>query len=116
MGFQPQAWIEKGKSNPMIPLYLFKNRTFAGANLLTFLLYTGLGAAMLFLSLNLIQVQGYRQLQAGMVMLPFTVILASFARWAGSLTDRYGPRWLLVFGSLCVCLWLRVCMGLLLLF
>nr|WKN36522.1 MFS transporter [Tunicatimonas sp. TK19036] len=94
--------IEKGKSNPMIPLYLFKNRTFAGANLLTFLLYTGLGAAMLFLSLNLIQVQGYRQLQAGMVMLPFTVILASFARWAGSLTDRYGPRWLLVFGSLCV--------------
>lgn len=94
--------IERSKANPMLPLYLFKNRTFAGANLLTFLLYTGLGAAMLFLSLNLIQIQGYRQLQAGMVMLPFTVLLASLARWVGSLTDRYGPRWLLCFGAICV--------------
>ncbi|WKN43193.1 MFS transporter [Tunicatimonas pelagia] len=91
--------IEQVKSNPMVPLSLFKDQTFTGANLLTFLLYAGLAIGMLFLSLNLVQVQGYRQVQAGMTLLPFTILLASLARWVGGLVDRYGSRWLLVSGS-----------------
>ncbi len=91
--------VEQRNSNPMVPLNLFNNRTFTGANVLTFLLYAGLAIAMLFLTLNLIQVQGYRQMQAGMTMLPFTFMMASMARWVGGLVDRYGPRWLLVSGA-----------------
>ena len=48
----------------MMPLQLFANKTFSGANLLTLFLYAGLGAGMLFLSLNLVQAQGYTQLQS----------------------------------------------------
>ena len=43
----------------MMPLALFRSRTFAGANLLTFWLYAALGGALFFLPFNLIQVQGY---------------------------------------------------------
>ena len=45
----------------MLPLALFRHRNFAGANLLTLLLYAALGGGLYFLPLNLIQVQGYRR-------------------------------------------------------
>ena len=82
----------------MMPLSLFANKIFSGANALTFFLYAGLGAGMLFLSLNLVQVQGYSQLQSGLTFLPFTVLMVSVARFAGSLADKYGPRIFLIAG------------------
>jgi len=90
--------IEAKSEHPMMPLQLFKSATFSGANLLTFFLYAGLGAGMLFLSLNLVQVQGYTQLQSGLTFLPFTVMMITLARFAGGLADRHGPRLLLIFG------------------
>lgn len=90
--------IEWKSKYPMMPLQLFANATFTGANLLTFFLYAGLGAGMLFLSLNMVQVQGYSQLQSGLTFLPFTILMISLARFAGGLADRYGPRWLLIIG------------------
>src|SRR5256886_9857980 len=42
--------------NPMLPLTLFRSRTFAGANLLTFLLYGALGGALFFLPLDFVPV------------------------------------------------------------
>ena len=90
--------IEIKSSQPMMPLQLFKNLTFSGANLLTFFLYAGLGSGMLFLSLNLVQVQGYSQLQSGLTFLPFTILMISIARFAGSLADKHGPRLLLILG------------------
>ncbi|MEO8886710.1 MAG: MFS transporter [Mucilaginibacter sp.] len=90
--------IEIKSSHPMMPLSLFANTTFSGANLLTFFLYAGLGAGMLFMSLNLVQVQGYSQLQSGLTFLPFTVLMVTIARFAGSMADKYGPRLFLIFG------------------
>lgn len=90
--------IEAKSAHPMMPLHLFSNRTFAGANLLTFCLYAGLGAAMLFLSLDLVQAQGYSQLESGLTFLPFTVVMILCSRFAGGLADRHGPRLLLILG------------------
>ena len=53
---------------------------------------------MLFLSLNMVQVQGYSQLDSGLTFLPFTVLMISIARWAGSLADKHGPRFFLIAG------------------
>lgn len=89
---------ERKTSHPMMPLRLFANRTFSGANLLTFFLYAGLGVGMLFLSLNLVQAQGYSQLQSGLTFLPFTLLMIGIARLAGSWADRSGPRLLLILG------------------
>jgi EmrB/QacA subfamily drug resistance transporter len=90
--------IQRKSKHPMMPLQLFSNLTFSGANLLTFFLYAGLGSGMLFLSLNLVQVQGYSQLQSGLTFLPFTVLMVAIARFAGALADKYGPRRLLILG------------------
>ncbi len=91
--------IAESKSrHPMMPLSLFNNPVFAGANLLTFFLYAGLSAAMLFLSLDMVQVQGYTQLQSGLAFLPFTILMIFIARLAGSLSDKYGATLFLVAG------------------
>jgi MFS family permease len=90
--------IEKKSKHPMMPLQLFANKTFSGVNLLSFFLYAGLSAGMLFINLDMIQAQGYRQFQAGLTLLPFTILMITVARFAGGLADKYGPRWLLVAG------------------
>ncbi|WP_425389639.1 MFS transporter [Ekhidna sp.] len=89
---------EKRVHEPMVPLSLFKNKTFSGVNLLSFFLYAALGATMLFLSLNIIQVQGYSQFQAGLTFLPFSAMMILVARRMGSLSDKYGPRRFLIIG------------------
>jgi len=93
-------YIEQKVKAPMMPLSIFKNRTFSGVNLLTFFLYAGLSAVMLFLSLNMIQVQGYTQMQAGMTFLPFTILMALIARKVGSLSDKWGARKFLIGGPI----------------
>lgn len=97
-------FIEKKNKHVMLPLKLFRNKTFTGANLLTFFLYAGLFAGMLFLTLNLVQAQGYSQLQAGLTLLPFTILIIIVSRWSGRLTDKYGSRRFLIGGSLLVAL------------
>ena len=91
-------FVESRLSQPMLPLTLFRSRTFAGTNLLTFLLYAALGGTLFFLPLNLIQVQRYPPTAAGAVLLPFIVIMSLLSRWAGGLVARYGPKLPLVLG------------------
>jgi EmrB/QacA subfamily drug resistance transporter len=91
-------YVEKKVEAPMMPLEIFKNLTFSGVNLLTFFLYAGLSAVMLFLSLNMIQIQGYTQMQAGLTFLPFTILMALIARKVGALSDKWGSRNFLIAG------------------
>jgi EmrB/QacA subfamily drug resistance transporter len=94
------VFAERRVRDPMLPMEVFRSGTFSGANLLTFLLYGALSAYTLFLSLNVIQAQGYREAVAGLVLLPFIALLAGMSRWTGSLADRIGPKWLLTAGPL----------------
>jgi MFS family permease len=89
---------ERSAAAPMMPLDLFRSRTFAGANLLTLLLYAALGGALYFVPFNLIQVQDYPATAAGAALLPFILILFALSRWAGGLVDQFGPKRPLVIG------------------
>lgn len=91
-------WLEAHRGAPMLPLHLFRSRTFSSVNLLTFLLYAALAAAFFFLPFALIQVHGYSALRAGAAFLPFTIIMSVLSRWSGGLLDRFGARLPLVVG------------------
>lgn len=92
--------VESRSRTPMLPLALFRERNFAGANLLTLLLYAALGGSLFFLPLDLIQVQGYGATAAGAALLPFIAIMFALSRWAGQLVDRFGSRRPLMIGPL----------------
>jgi EmrB/QacA subfamily drug resistance transporter len=92
--------VELRARNPMLPLSLFRSRNFAGANLLTLLLYAALGGTLFYLALNLIQVQGYSATAAGAAFLPFVIIMFSLSRWSGGLVDHFGARLPLSIGPL----------------
>jgi EmrB/QacA subfamily drug resistance transporter len=93
------AW-ERVCTHPMMPLSLFRIRNFAVGNLTTLTLYAGLGVATFFLVLFIQQVAGYTPIQAGMSLLPITIIAFLLSRRFGILADRLGPRWFMGCGPL----------------
>lgn len=92
--------VEARRIAPMVPLSLFRSRTFAGANVLTLLLYSALGGVLFFVPFDLIQVQRYSPAAAGAALLPFVLLISTMSPWAGALAARFGPRPLLVVGPL----------------
>jgi EmrB/QacA subfamily drug resistance transporter len=92
------VFLEGQRRHPMVPLELFRSRTFTGANLLTLLLYSALGGTLFFLPLNLIQVQHYSPTAAGAALLPFILIMFLLSRWAGGLVQKYGAKIPLIVG------------------
>ena len=84
----------------MMPLALFGSRPFVGLTVLTFLLYGALGGLLVLLPYLLIVGGGYTPLQAGLALLPFSVVIGTASRLAGRLTGRMGPRWPLTVGPI----------------
>ncbi len=83
---------ERRSEHPMLPLEVFRDRTFTAANAMTMLVYAALGAILFFLVLQLQTVAGYSALEAGVSTLPITVCMLLFASRGGALGTRIGPR------------------------
>lgn len=92
--------VEARSGAALMPLYLFKDREFAAANLLTLLLYGALGAAVFLFPFGLIRLHGYTAIEAGAAFLPFVLVLFLLSRWGGTLIDRYGARRPMIAGPL----------------
>ncbi len=92
--------VEAETRMPMVPLALFKSRTFSGANLITLCLYAAIGIFFFLLPLDLIQVQGYSPTAAGAAGLPVILLMSSLSRWSGGLVAQYGARRPLILGPM----------------
>ena len=90
--------VEARASEPMMPLELFRSRTFSAVNLATFLLYGALGAVLYLVPFDLIQIQHYTPTAAGLSIAPFVVLMVPLARWTGGMISRYGPKVFMLIG------------------
>ena len=84
---------------PMLPLSLFRERNFRIGNLATFTTYLGLGGVIFLLPVFLQEVSGYSPVQAGLALLPVTLLMIVLSRRFGALADRVGSRVLIGLGA-----------------
>jgi EmrB/QacA subfamily drug resistance transporter len=91
------AW-EARTDEPMLPLYLFRSRSFSAANLVSLLMTFGMFGSIFLLAQFFQVVQHYSPFQAGLRTLPWTIMPVFVAPLAGLVSSRTGTRPLLVVG------------------
>jgi len=89
---------ERCQDEPLIPLKLLQNRTFALLVTLAAAMQFALQSMLLVNSFTMQSVLGMTAIRAGLTSLPLTIALVAVAPLAGRLTDRIGGR-LVVMGG-----------------
>lgn len=92
------ALVERRSADPMLPLGLFRSRTFTASNLASLLMSFGMFGSIFLLAQFLQIVQGYSPLRAGLSILPWTAMPMLVAPIAGIITQRIGGRPVLAVG------------------
>lgn len=92
--------VEARSDAPMMPLSMFSSLQFSAANAVTFMVYGAFGGAFFLLAIELQVVSGFTPLQAGLAMLPITVVMLLFSARSGELAQRIGPRAQMTVGPL----------------
>ncbi|CAN5798537.1 MFS transporter [soil metagenome] len=94
--------LERYQRAPMLPLELFRNRTYAGANTVMLLVALAMFGVFFFLSLYMQNVLGYSAVQTGAAFLPMTILIILIAPVAGKTSDRFGSRGLMTAGMILI--------------
>jgi MFS family permease len=84
--------VERHRRDPLVPLAVFRSRTYSGTNVVTLLLYGALAVTFFMLGLVLQGPLGYSPLQAGVATVPITIVMLALSARAGALAERIGPR------------------------
>jgi DHA2 family methylenomycin A resistance protein-like MFS transporter len=84
--------VEIKSPSPMLPLSLFKNRTFSAATLIGLLMNAAFYGLIFMFSLYFQQVKHYTPLATGMAFLPMTVVVLLANLSVGPITKRLGLR------------------------
>ncbi|MDX6465260.1 MAG: hypothetical protein QOI27_300, partial [Gaiellaceae bacterium] len=90
--------VERRQSEPMLDFSLFRVPTFAGAQIVAFVISSAMFAQFLYFTLYLQNVLGYSPVQAGLRFLPLSVISFFVAPISGRLSARLPVRLLLGLG------------------
>jgi EmrB/QacA subfamily drug resistance transporter len=90
--------LELHQRVPMLDLSLFRNGTFAGANLVAILVTLAMFGIFVFFPIYMQNLLGWSPIQAGAALLPWTILIVIFAPIAGKLSDKVGSRWLMAAG------------------
>ena len=105
-------FVERSRAQPLVPLTIFRDPQFVGANATTITVYAAFGGALFLLVLELQQVLGYSALAAGAALLPITVLMLAFSARTAALSQRIGPRLPMTIGPVVVAIGLFLAAGL----
>jgi len=94
--------VERRQPEPLIELRFFRSHPFTGASVIAILAFIVLGGFLFVITLYLQQVRGDSPLDAGLSLLPATLVMAAAAPVAGHLLGRAGPRIPLIASGLCI--------------
>ena len=94
--------VEARYPDAMLPLAVFRSRQFSAANAVTFVVYGALGGALFLVPVVLQEVCGYSALEAGMALLPVTVIMLALSARSAALAVKIGPRPQMTVGPLVI--------------
>ena len=86
----------------MLPLRLFRNRQFSGANATTLAVYGALGGALFMVVLELQIALNYSALEAGASLVPMTLLMFLLSPRAGALAQRIGARLPMTIGPMVI--------------
>jgi EmrB/QacA subfamily drug resistance transporter len=100
VGLVAFAVTEARVANPMVDFKFFKSRSFAGANVVAFVVSFAMLATFFFFALYLQNIHHYSPLQTGVRFLPTTAVIIIVGPIAGRLSDKIGPRPLMTLGLL----------------
>ena len=92
------ALVEPRVREPMVDFSLFRSRTFLGTNVVAFIVTSAMLAMFFFLAFYLQNILGYSAVEASVRFLRTTLMIVLIAPIAGRVTDRIGPRPLIVAG------------------
>src|SRR3954465_8989504 len=85
---------------PILPPRLFRLPNFPVTNIETLSVYGGLSALTTFLTLFLIEFADFSALQAGISLLPVTIVMFFLSPRMGRLSMQYGPRLFMSLGPI----------------
>lgn len=94
-------WQSRTRSEPLLPLSLFKDRNFSLANTAITTVGFAITAMAFPLMLYAQNVRGLSPTRSALLFVPMAVISGALAPFVGRLTDKAHPRYLAGFGLLC---------------
>jgi EmrB/QacA subfamily drug resistance transporter len=96
------VWWERHVADPMVKLELFRIRNFWVANVIGLAIPFGLFGIFFPMTVFLQGALGMTPLEAGLTMMPMSLMLMVVAPVSGRLSDRIGVRWILTTGLILV--------------
>jgi Nitrate/nitrite transporter len=96
--------VEQKRENPLIPLYIFKNKLFSLSIFCAFITFVGLFCNNIIQPFYLQDVMIYSPEQAGLMMMIFPLVLAVLAPVSGHVSDKIGSELLTFIGLLLISL------------
>jgi EmrB/QacA subfamily drug resistance transporter len=81
-----------GNPQAMMRLDVFASKEFTAVNLVTFVVYGGMGVVFFLFVVTLQVVAGYSPIAAGASMVPVTLLMLLLSARAGALAQKIGPR------------------------